>query len=147
MWNPGVQGLLSGLLAQLLKVILELGLRRRWRPSLFFANGGMPSSHAATVMALSLAIGHREGFNSSLFGISLVFSGFIIMEATGLRQEIGKQAQLLNEMMDTAAAGQKVDRERLRELVGHTWAEVAGGLLFGAVFHYWVWPWLQGPLS
>ncbi len=135
MFNPGVIALLSGLSAQLFKVLIAL-LRGRWQPGLFIANGGMPSSHSATVMTLTLEVGHREGFESSLFSLVLVFGLFVIMEATGLRQEIGHQAQLLNELMDGALSGQKSSPRRLRELVGHTWTEVLGGLVFGTAFYF-----------
>jgi len=138
MINPGVYALLSGLSAQAFKVVLELILRRRWKPSLFISNGGMPSSHSATVTTLSLKIGQMEGYDSSLFSLVLVFALFVIMEATGLRQEIGHQAQLLNELMDSALHGGKLDGKRLRELVGHTWAEVFGGIAFGAAFYFWL---------
>ena len=138
MINPGVYALLSGLSAQAFKVLLELILRRRWKPSLFISNGGMPSSHSATVTTLSLKIGQMEGYDSSLFSLVLVFALFVIMEATGLRQEIGHQAQLLNELMDSALHGGKLDGKRLRELVGHTWAEVFGGIAFGAAFYFWL---------
>ncbi len=136
--NPGVYALLSGLSAQAFKVILELVLKRRWKPTLFVSNGGMPSSHSATVTTLTLKIGQLEGFDSSLFSLVLVFGLFVIMEATGLRQEIGHQAQLLNDLMDSALQGEKVDGKRLRELVGHTWNEVFGGILFGVAFYFWV---------
>ena len=135
MLNSGVLALASGLAAQAFKIVIALVFRRRWQPGLFFANGGMPSSHAATVTTLSLLIGRQEGYMSSLFSISLIFSIFIIMEATGLRQEIGKQAQLLNELMDGVLAHRRLDQKRLRELVGHTWGEVGGGIVFGAVFY------------
>ncbi len=137
MMNPGVYALLSGLSAQAFKVFLELALHRRWRPTLFVSNGGMPSSHSATVTTLTLKIGQLEGFESSLFSLVLVFGLFVIMEATGLRQEIGHQAQLLNELMDSALHGEKLDGGRLRELVGHTWAEVFGGIIFGGLF-FWI---------
>jgi len=136
MINFGVLALTSGLVAQVFKVILVLVLERRWRPGLFFTNGGMPSSHSATVTTLSLLIGNAEGYDSSLFSLVLVFSIFIIMEATGLRQEIGNQAQLLNELMDSVLAHRRIDQERLWELVGHTWAEVGGGIAFGVVFFF-----------
>ena len=133
MFNPGVLALLSGLSAQACKVLFAL-LRGRWRPGLFVSNGGMPSSHSATVMTLTLEVGRLEGYSSSLFSLVLVFGLFVIMEATGLRQEIGHQAALLNELMDGVLHRQKVNPRRLRELVGHTWTEVLGGLIFGAGF-------------
>ena len=136
MLNSGVLALASGLAAQAFKVIMALALHRRWQPGLFLANGGMPSSHAATVTTLSLLIGRQEGYSSSLFSLSLIFGIFIIMEATGLRQEIGNQAQLLNELMDSVLSHRKFDQKRLRELVGHTWAEVGGGVVFGIAFYF-----------
>jgi acid phosphatase family membrane protein YuiD len=138
MLNTGVIALLSGLLAQAAKVVLEAVLKRRFRPSLFFTNGGMPSSHSATVTTLSLAVGRAEGFNSSIFSLVLVFSLYVIFEATGLRQEIGKQAELLNDLMDSALAGEKFPGDRLRELMGHTWGEVAGGIAFGTAVYLWL---------
>ena len=133
--NPGVAALLSGLTAQLLKVVLEAVRHRRWRPGLLFANGGMPSSHTATVTTLALVVGHGEGYGSAIFSLVLIFSLFVVFEATGLRQEIGKQAEVLNDLMDGALHGGRVDGRRLRELVGHTWAEVGGGLVSGALFY------------
>ncbi|PID80314.1 acid phosphatase [bacterium DOLZORAL124_64_63] len=135
MFNPGVLAILSGLSAQACKVLIAL-LRGRWQPQLFFSNGGMPSSHSATVMTLTLEVGRREGYASSLFSLVLVFGLFVIMEATGLRQEMGQQAALLNELMDGVLNRQKVHPRRLRELVGHTWTEVLGGLIFGTGFFF-----------
>lgn len=134
MGNPGVVALLAGLAAQATKVLWEALVRRRWRPGLFFSNGGMPSSHTATVTALTLLVGISEGWQAPVTGLVIIFGLYVLLEATGLRQEIGQQAQVLNELMDRALAGDPPDRRRLRELVGHTWEEVAGGLVFGAVF-------------
>ena len=138
MWNPGVWALLGGLAAQAFKVVLALVVKRKWEPGLFLSNGGMPSSHSATVTTLSLLVGRMEGFDSSIFSLVLVFSLFVILEATGLRQEIGNQAQLLNELMDGVLAHRKLDQGRLRELVGHTWWEVFGGVVFGALWTIFV---------
>ena len=138
MVNAGVMALLGGLAAQAAKVLWEAVARRRWRPALFLHNGGMPSSHAATVTVLALAIGTASGFDSALFSLVLIFGLFVIFEATGLRQEVGKQAELLNELMETAIEGRQIRRVKLRELVGHTWAEVCGGIVFGALFWYLV---------
>ena len=137
MFSPGIIALISGLTAQAAKVVIEAIVKRRFRPSLFFDNGGMPSSHTSTVTTLALAVGRVEGFDSSIFSLVLIFSLFVIFEATGLRQEIGKQAELLNDLMDSALAGEKVSGYRLRELMGHTWAEVAGGMLIGVGIYLW----------
>jgi acid phosphatase family membrane protein YuiD len=136
--NPGMAALLSGLAAQAAKVLVEGALRRRWRPALFFSNGGMPSSHSATVTTLAVLVGRAEGWTAPVAGLTVIFALFVMLEATGLRQEIGHQAEVLNDLMDRALAGESPDRRRLRELVGHTWGEVAGGVVFGLVFA-WLW--------
>ena len=144
MLTSGVIALISGLTAQAAKVVIELVVRRRFRPGLFFDNGGMPSSHTSTVTTLSLTVGRAEGFDSSIFSLVLIFSLYVVFEATGLRQEIGKQAELLNDLMDSALAGEKVPGERLRELMGHTWAEVAGGVVVGVGMYLWLAPAVVG---
>ncbi len=137
MHNLGLIALLSGVLAQIAKVFVELLRRRRWRPMLVFASGGMPSSHTATVTTLSLLVYQREGFTSPLFSVVLVFSLFVVFEATGLRQEVGKQAALLNELVENMKSTRQFEYQRLRELVGHSWQEVGGGFFFGLVI-YWL---------
>lgn len=137
-WNAGLVALLSGLLAQAAKVAWEAVARRRWRPLLFFANGGMPSSHAATVTTLALLVRRAEGAASPLFSLALVFGVFVLFEATGLRQEMGKQARLLNDLREALHAGLPLPGGRLRELVGHTWGEVAGGMCVGVGCYFWL---------
>lgn len=127
----GLIALASGLFAQLLKVLVAAYRERRWNWSLLFASGGMPSSHTATVTTLTLLVAAREGIGSPLFSVCFIFGLYVMFEATGLRQEVGKQARLLNDLVDEMITTHHFDRTRLRELVGHTWAEVAGGFLSG----------------
>ncbi len=123
--------LLTGLATQVVKVILATARARRPDLSLLFSTGGMPSSHTATVTALALLVADREGVGSPLFSVTLLVGLYAMFEATGLRQEVGKQARLLNELVDTLLTTHTFDRDRLRELTGHTWGEAAGGILCG----------------
>ena len=127
--------LLSMALAQFLKPWLDLIFRRpfRWRRA--FDTGGMPSSHTSLVTTLTLGVAALEGTGSTVFAITLVFSLYFVFEATGLRQEVGEQARILNEMIDELLSHHTVrpDQARLRELVGHTWAEVLGGGVVGVL--------------
>ena len=134
MLNAGVLALLSGLTAQALKVLVELLLRRRWRPHLFFSNGGMPSSHTAAVVTLATLVGHDAGVHAPVFSLVLVFAVYVVFEATGLRQEVGHQARLLNDLVETMRRTHQLDAQDLRVFVGHTWAEVAGGAACGVLF-------------
>jgi acid phosphatase family membrane protein YuiD len=134
MLNAGILALLSGLTAQALKVVLELVQRRRWRPRLFFRNGGMPSSHTSSVVTLAVLVADQAGVHAPVFSLVIVFAIYVIFEATGLRQEVGHQARLLNDLVETMRRNHHLDSEDLREFVGHTWAEVAGGAACGILF-------------
>ncbi len=100
----------------------------------------MPSSHAAAVSALSTAVGMKEGFTSTLFGVTLYFSLVIMYDAAGLRRAAGRQAALLNRLIDEHFSHPEADTQRLMELLGHTPFEVAIGALVGiAAAFAWVW--------
>ena len=135
---------LSMAAAQLLKPFLVLALERRWDWRRMFDTGGMPSSHTSLVTTLTLAIGVQEGPQSTLFAVALVFSLYFVFEATGLRQEVGHQARLLNEMVEELLQDHhlNVDARRLRELVGHTWSEVLGGVVIGVLVFFLSRPYL-----
>jgi len=128
-----VAALLAGLAAQALKVLIEWARTRRFNPLRFFDNGGMPSSHTALVTTLTIGIALYAGVGSSLFAVTLLFSLYFMFEAAGLRQEVGNQARVLNDLVDELRQTHHVDPKSLKELVGHTWGEVAGGFLFGLV--------------
>ena len=93
----------------------------------------MPSSHTALVTTLTIGIALYAGVGSSLFAVTLLFSLYFMFEAAGLRQEVGNQARVLNDLVDELRQTHHVDPKSLKELVGHTWGEVAGGFLFGLV--------------
>ena len=125
--------LASGGLAQLYKVVVESLRERRFKLYRFFETGGMPSSHTAVVTALAVGAWREAGFDSALFAITGVFSVYFILEATGLRQEVGKQAGVLNEILDELIDSRHFAREKTRELLGHTWSEVIAGFVLGFV--------------
>jgi hypothetical protein len=104
----------------------RLNLRR------FVETGGMPSSHSASVAALSVAVGLQEGFTSALFGVTLYFSLVVMYDAAGLRRAAGKQAEVLNRLIETHFRSPQGDTQKLMELLGHTPLEVLVGGLLGA---------------
>lgn len=112
---------------------------RRWNLRRFVETGGMPSSHAASVAALSTAVGMEEGFRSTLFGATLFFSLIVMYDAAGLRRAAGRQAVVLNRLIDEHFRHPEKDAQRLMELLGHTPLEVlVGGMLgcAGALLWY-----------
>ncbi len=93
--------------------------------------GGMPSSHSAFVVSLSTGVGIVEGTSSTIFAVSLIFALIIMYDAAGVRRAAGKQAEVLNRIVDELFQGHRFHEERLRELLGHTPIEVIVGALLG----------------
>ena len=123
----------SVLLAQVYKVVVESVRERRLKLYRFFETGGMPSSHTSAVTSLAVGAWRVEGFSSPVFAITLVLGIYFIFEATGLRQEVGKQARILNEVLDELIDTHQLTKSKLQELRGHTWAEVFWGFVLGLV--------------
>jgi len=103
----------------------------RWNFRRFVETGGMPSSHAGAVSALTTSVGLHTGFNSTLFSVCLYFSLIVMYDAAGLRRAAGRQAVILNRLMTEHWKESEADRHRLMELLGHTPFEVFVGALLG----------------
>jgi hypothetical protein len=125
---------LSGIFIQVVKVILSLFIERRVNFRRLIETGGMPSSHSASVSALSTLVGLRAGFDSLLFAVTTFFSLIVMYDAAGLRRAAGKQARALNLIIEDLQLHRQVEDARFRELLGHTPLEVLMGALFGIAF-------------
>jgi acid phosphatase family membrane protein YuiD len=123
--------LVAWTIAQISKVVLESVWHRRLNLRVLAAMGGMPSSHSALVMALTTAIGRINGVTSVAFAIALIFSVVVMYDAAGVRRAAGRQAMVLNRLVDDLVAQRGIQEERLRELLGHTPFEVIVGALLG----------------
>jgi acid phosphatase family membrane protein YuiD len=134
-----VAGLTAWALAQIIKLPLEFLQTHRWNWSLLLQPGGMPSSHTALVISITHAIGLSVGFSSPLFAIGVAFCMVVIYDATGIRRQAGKHAELINAMIQDLASGNPLKEEELKEVLGHTPLEVAGGLLLGLIIAQALW--------
>jgi len=114
-------------LAQLIKLYIYWIKERELNIWHFFEAGGMPSSHSASVTALTLSIGLTQGWNSPLFTISLVFALIVMYDATGVRRSAGQQALIVNKIVDDMYPDEKVGRGKLKEILGHDPIEVVAG--------------------
>ncbi|MCD6182574.1 MAG: divergent PAP2 family protein [Candidatus Cloacimonetes bacterium] len=121
--------------AQALKVVFSLFTERKLNFHRFLDTGSMPSSHSSSVVSLATAIGIQEGFYSTLFAISAVLAVVVMYDATGVRRAAGKQAEVLNKIVDNFKKneGLVLIEENLKELLGHTPLEVFGGALLGMI--------------
>lgn len=121
------------LIAQSIKVMLGVFREKRFNFRWFVGTGGMPSSHAAGVSALATSIGVSYGFDSALFAVTLVFSLVVLFDAQGVRYSTGKQAEILNRMLDDIYWKKRMDDKELKEFLGHTPVEVFAGIALGIV--------------
>lgn len=120
--------------AQVLKVIFVLIKKRKIDFSRFVGSGGMPSSHSAFVVSLTVAVGLTEGFESNLFAVCVVISLVVMYDAAGVRRAAGQQARILNKLVDKWGKEDIAETgKKLKELLGHTPVEVFAGAVLGAL--------------
>lgn len=128
-----VAGILAWALAQIIKIPLDFFRTRRWNWALLFTTGGMPSSHSALMTATTHAIGLYYGFATPMFALAVAITMIVVYDAANVRRQAGIHAQRINIIFDELLRGHPINEKDLREVLGHTPLEVAGGILFGLV--------------
>lgn len=125
----------SWLIAQLIKVIISSIINKKFSLSWLFSDGGMPSGHSATVSSLAMFSLLSCGPSSFQFAVTMILAIIVCHDATGVRQEAGKHAVLLNEILESfELLRKKMDPEmKLKEYVGHTHIQVIAGITVGIV--------------
>lgn len=118
---------------QLFKVIWDLVTTKKFNFKRIMGAGGMPSSHSAVVAGLATLIGKYEGVNSSIFAVSLIMAFVVMYDACGVRRAAGKQAELLNKLIETPGLTSLQVSEKLVEVLGHTPVQVFVGALIGVI--------------
>ena len=125
--------LVAWLVAQTAKVLVTSIGQRRLNLRVLAEMGGMPSSHSAIVMGLTTALGRLNGWGSAPFAIALIFSFVVMYDAAGVRRAAGRQAAVLNRLVEDLMAQRGHPEDRLRELLGHTPVEVLVGAVLGII--------------
>ena len=129
-------GAIAWVSSQVIKTILHLIVNKKivWeRP---IGDGGMPSSHSATVVSVALATGFAAGWDSPVFAVAVFFAIVVMHDARGVRRETGKQAVVINDMLaffEQMGAGTLTPEQTLKEFVGHTPLQVAAGAILGII--------------
>lgn len=139
MWQEMLQNqilmsaVLGWVVAQLLKTAIDYALNHGFSPERLVGSGGMPSSHASTVCAMAVSSGIRHGVSSTEFALSFVVAAVVMYDAIGVRQETGKQAKLLNLILeqDLLKLNNQEFQKKLKEFVGHTPLQVLAGAVLG----------------
>lgn len=118
---------------QLFKVIYDLVTTKKFNFKRIMGAGGMPSSHSAVVTSLATLVGRYEGVQSPIFAIAVIFSFVVMYDAAGIRRAAGKQASLLNKIIETPGLTGLQVQERLVEVLGHTPVQVFVGAIIGII--------------
>ncbi len=129
-------GLIAWAVSQVIKTIIHLIINKRFVWERLAGDGGMPSSHSATVSAGAVSTGLIAGWNSPVFAVAVILALIVMHDARGVRQETGKQARVINdilELFESMGQGKLTPEETLKELVGHTHRQVVAGAALGIV--------------
>ena len=130
--------------AQVVKTILYAVMNGKLDWERLFGDGGMPSGHSATVSSLAVFCALMHGTGSHEFAVSAILAIIVCHDAMGVRHETGKQAVLINELVEgfqKIKVEHKMPAIELKEFVGHTPLQVAAGITLGildALFMYFV---------
>ncbi|MBW4604528.1 MAG: divergent PAP2 family protein [Calothrix sp. FI2-JRJ7] len=119
-------------IAQAIKLAVEIIKNRKLNVQVLVTTGGMPSAHSALVTALAAGVGQTVGWQSPEFALATVFAIIVMYDAAGVRQAAGKQARILNQMIDELFREHpNFNEDRLKELLGHTPFQVIAGSALG----------------
>ena len=134
----------SWFIAQVLKTIIHTVINRKFDITRMFGDGGMPSGHSATVSSLAVITLLVYGCGSFQFAVAAVLAIIVCHDASGVRLETGKQAEVLNDLIEIIdmLTTEKLPEVKLKEFVGHTPVQVAAGVIVGsvnAVVWYFLW--------
>lgn len=136
-WNYALAAALTAwFVAQVSKVLLDGLLRQEFSWERLVGSGGMPSAHSASVIALTTALGLRDGMMSTTFAVAAVLAAVVMYDAAGIRQAAGRQAKAINHIIERLRYDHTLDDISLKELLGHTPVEVMVGAALGFITAY-----------
>lgn len=118
---------------QLFKLLYDLYTTKKFNFKRIMGAGGMPSSHSAVVTSLATLIGKYNGVDSPIFALALIVAFVVMYDACGVRRAAGKQAKVLNEIVNTPGLSNLQVQEKLQEALGHTPTQVFVGFLIGLI--------------
>lgn len=136
---PLAAALLANILAQVLKPVVLYFRTKKVDIHQCISCGGFPSSHSSTVTSLTIAIGLSEGFDSTYFAITCVFSFIVIYDAANVRYYAGRNIQLTKQLISDLETlkglkfSDPIYQEKIKSVLGHKFVEILGGILLGAI--------------
>jgi len=121
----------SWIVAQGLKYVFASIKGRKLRSlNQLYLSGSMPSAHSASVIALLVIIGLKDGVGSAIFGLALLFAAVVMYDAVMVRRSSGEQGAALVELIKEL---KRPSETPIHVAKGHTPREVLGGTVVGLV--------------
>lgn len=118
---------LAWLVAGILKFLINSLKARRLAFDLI-GYGGLPSNHSAIVSSIAMLIALKEGINIPAFGVAIALAFIVILDASSLRRQVGKHAEVINHLNSMTTNSPILLRERM----GHTRIEIFAGVITGS---------------
>ncbi len=133
-----VSAISSWFIAQVIKTAIDAYFNKGINWERMTGSGGMPSSHSSFVVSIATSAAIKYGLSSSIFAICFVLSSVVMYDAMGVRRETGKQAVLLNKILEDNPFNWKPEEfeMKLKEYVGHTPLQVLMGALLGIIMAF-----------
>ncbi|MBU3574792.1 divergent PAP2 family protein [Polynucleobacter sp. UK-Mo-2m-Kol15] len=122
---------LAWLIAGILKFLINSLKARRFAFDLI-GYGGLPSNHSAIVSSMATLIALKEGINIPVFGVAIALAFIVILDASSLRKQVGKHAEIINQLNSLTKNSPSILRERM----GHTRVEILAGVITGSAVAY-----------
>ncbi|MCR5770402.1 MAG: divergent PAP2 family protein [Butyrivibrio sp.] len=121
--------------AQVLKTVIYMITYKEFNAERLLGDGGMPSSHSATVMSLVTIVGFEYGVSGYEFALAGILALITMHDAMGVRRETGKQAVVIKNLAELfEEMGKDIpDDEKLKVFVGHTPLQVIMGAILGVI--------------
>ncbi len=123
-----ISAVIGWLIAGILKVPIYRITHKRWKWSLVFSTGGMPSTHSAFVSGIALAVGLFSGFSTPAFAVAFALSAIVVSDAVGVRRQAGFHAERINLILNEVLKRKQISESQLKEVLGHTPFEVTAGV-------------------
>lgn len=130
-WKAYLAVVTAWIAAQLFKVIRNTLRAKRFNFRWIIDTGGMPSAHSSGTASLATVVGLYSGFDSILFLLALAFAVVTMFDAASVRRSVGRQAILMNKIIDEMSSKGRFPEQRVREFLGHTPVEVLAGAILG----------------
>ena len=124
--------IITWFIVQCIKVITDLIKNKKLNVKRLWGSGGMPSAHSALMTSLTTTVGITEGVESPVFALAIITSLVVMYDAAGVRRAAGKQAKVLNQIIESEGKNINI-QEKLIELLGHTPVEVLAGAVLGII--------------